>query len=118
MKRFFKAVCVAALATVCVGTNAFAADGVFKLGVIGATTSHVPAFISVINNPDGEELYQKFEVVAVYPGGTPDNPESWDRVEKYTSECVAAGLTVYSTVEELVANVDGVLLESVDGRPH
>ena len=60
MKRFFKAVCVAALAAVCVGANAFAADGVFKLGVIGATTSHVPAFVSVINNPDGEELYQKF----------------------------------------------------------
>lgn len=125
MKRFFKAVCVAAALTaaVCVGSNAFAqeakaADGVFKLGVIGATTSHVPAFVSVINNPDGEELYQKFEVVAVYPGGMPDNPDSWDRVEKYTSDCVAAGLTVYPTVEELVANVDGVLLESVDGRPH
>lgn len=124
MKRFFKAVCVAAaVAAIGVGSNAFAqeasaADGVFKLGVIGATTSHVPAFISAINDPNGDELYQKFEVVAVYPGGMPDNPESWDRVEKYTSECVDAGLTVYTTVEELVANVDGVLLESVDGRPH
>jgi len=91
---------------------------VFRLGVIGATTSHVGAFISVINDENAEELYQKFEITAVYPGGMPDNPDSWDRVTRYTQECVDKGLTVYSSIEEMLPNVDGILLESVDGRPH
>ena len=98
--------------------SVFGADGTFKLGVIGATTSHVPAFVKTINNPDGAEIFQKFEVVGVYPGGVPDNQDSWDRVHEYTQFCEDAGLTVYDSVEKLVENVDGILLESVDGRPH
>lgn len=96
----------------------FGADGVFKIGIIGATTSHVPAFVKTINNPDGAEIFKNFEVTSVYPGGTPDNPDSWDRVEGYTQECVDAGLKVYSTIEEMLPEVDGILLESVDGRLH
>ncbi|MBQ9371390.1 MAG: Gfo/Idh/MocA family oxidoreductase [Thermoguttaceae bacterium] len=117
MKRIFAvfaALCMATLLT----NAALAADGTFKLGVIGATTSHVPAFVKTINNPDGDELFQKFEVVGVFPGGVPDNVDSWDRVHEYTKFCEDAGLKVYGTIEELVENVDGILLESVDGRPH
>lgn len=119
MKRIFStAVAFAALAVSTCGAFAQESANVFKIGVIGATTSHVPAFIQTINNPNGAEIFQKFEVVAVYPGGMPDNPDSWDRVEKYTQDCVDAGLTVYPTIEEMLPNVDGILLESVDGRPH
>lgn len=96
----------------------FGADGTFKIGIIGATTSHVPAFVKTINNPDGAEIFKNFECVAVYPGGTPDNADSWDRVEGFTQDCVDAGLKVYSTIEEMLPEVDGVLLESVDGRLH
>ena len=96
----------------------FGAEGTFKLGVIGATTSHVPAFVKTINNPDGAEIFKKFEVTSVYPGGVIDNPDSWDRVEGYTKECADAGLKVYSTIEEMLPEVDGILLESVDGRMH
>ena len=99
-------------------SSAFSADGTFKLGVIGATTSHVPAFIKTINDPNAQEIFQGFEIVGVFPGGVPDNADSWDRVQGYTRECEAAGLTVYKTIEELVQNVDGILLESVDGRVH
>ncbi len=94
------------------------ADDAFRLGVIGATTSHVPAFVKTINNPDGADIFKKFEVVGVYPGGAPDNLDSWNRVHEYTQFCEDAGLKVYDTVEELVENVDGILLESVDGRLH
>ncbi len=111
---YLSAALLAVATTACNG-----AEGeVFKIGVIGATTSHVPAFVKTINDPKGDELYQGFEVTGVYPGGAPDNPDSWNRVTEYTEFCKDAGLTVYSTVEELVANVDGILLESVDGRLH
>lgn len=98
--------------------SSFAAEPTFKLGIIGATTSHVPAFVKTINNPDAAEIFQGFEVVGVFPGGVPDNADSWDRVQGYTQDCVDAGLTVYKSIEELVENVDGILLESVDGRVH
>ena len=109
---------MAAVVATCSVSSAFSADGTFKLGVIGATTSHVPAFIKTINDPNAQEIFKGFEIVGVFPGGVPDNPDSWDRVKGYTQDCVDAGLTVYKTIEELVENVDGVLLESVDGRVH
>ena len=116
MKRMFVVMLASCVAFACAST--FAADGTFKLGIVGATTSHVPAFVKTINNPDGAEIFKKFEVTSVYPGGTPDNPDSWDRVEGYTKDCVDAGLKVYPTIEEMLPGVDGVLLESVDGRLH
>lgn len=91
---------------------------VFRIGIIGTTTSHVPAFVNVINDPNAEELFQKFEITAAYKGGMPDNPDSWNRVEQYAEECSKKGIVLYRSIEELVENVDGVLLESVDGRPH
>ena len=103
MRRAFTAVFASVFACVC--AVSFGADGVFKLGIIGATTSHVPAFIKTINDPNGQEIFKKFEVTSVYPGGTPDNPESWDRVETYTQNCVDAGLKVYSTIEEMLPEI-------------
>lgn len=94
-------------------------EPVFRIGIIGTTTSHVPAAVKLINeNPDGDELFKGFKITAAYPGGMPDNPDSWGRVQKYSDECKAKGITLYPTIEAMLAEVDGVLLESVDGRPH
>ena len=89
-----------------------------RVGVIGATTSHVPAFVNQINDPNGDELMQRYEVTAAYAGGMPDNPSSWERVPEYTKGLVDKGVTMYPTIEEMLEHVDFVLLESVDGRPH
>lgn len=88
----------------------------FRIGIIGTTTSHVPAAVDLINSDN--PAFEGFRVTAAYPGGMPDNPDSWGRVEKYADHCRQAGLTIYSTIEEMLLNVDGVMLESVDGRPH
>ena len=116
MKRILCAISFLSVVLTC--AVSFGADGSFKLGIIGATTSHVPAFVKTLNDPNGAEIFQKFEVVSVYPGGTPDNPDSWDRVEGFTQQCADAGLKVCTTIDELLEGVDGVLLESVDGRLH
>lgn len=110
--------CVAALFVAARTSDARAADDVFKLGIIGTTTSHVPAFVKTINDPNAAEVFQDFQIVGAFPGGVPDNPDSWDRVEQYARDCEDAGLTIYDSIEELVQNVDGILLESVDGRVH
>ena len=89
-----------------------------RIGIIGTTTSHVPAFANQINDPNGNELMQRYEVTAAYAGGMPDNPSSWGRVSEYTKALVDKGVTMYPTIEEMLEHVDFVMLESVDGRPH
>jgi len=93
-----------------------AEDEVLRLGMIGLDTSHVIAFTQIINNPKNN---YSCRVVAGYPGGSPDMAASADRVEKFTSQLRDTfGVEIVETVEQLCEKVDGVLLESVDGRPH
>ena len=89
-----------------------------RAGLIGLTTSHVIAFTNEINKPEAEGDLADVEVVAGFTGGMEDNPSSWDRREGYTKQLQERGIKIYDTIEEMVENVDVVLLESVDGRPH
>ena len=94
------------------------AEEKFRLGIIGTTTSHVPAFVQLLHAPNAVEPIAGFQVVAAYPGGMPDNPDSWNRVEQYASGLENQGIKLYPTVEAMLPEVDGILLLSVDGRPH
>jgi len=89
-----------------------------KVGIIGLDTSHVIAFTKAMNKPDAEDEMAAVEVVAAYPGGSPDIASSRDRVEGYTKELRDMGVEIVGSIEELLPKVDAVLLESVDGRPH
>jgi predicted dehydrogenase len=89
---------------------------VFRIGMIGLDTSHVVAFTKQINDPSNN---YGCKVVAAFKGGSPDIPSSADRIEGYTKEMVETyGVEIVATIEELCRKVDGVMLESVDGRPH
>jgi len=94
------------------------AEEKFRLGIIGTTTSHVPAFANLFHAQNADAPLNQFRVVAAYPGGMPDNPSSWDRVERFAGELEQQGIKLYSTIEAMLPEVDGILLESVDGRPH
>jgi len=93
-----------------------AEEKVMRLGMIGLDTSHVIAFTNIINDPKNN---YGCKVVVGYPGGSPDMPASADRVEKFTKQLRDQfGLEIVDSIDELCRKVDGVLLESVDGRPH
>jgi len=93
-----------------------AEEKVFRLGIVGLDTSHVTAFTGLINDP---EKNYGCRVVVGYPGGSPDIPASANRVEKFTNQLRDQfGVEIVDSIEELCRKVDGVLLESVDGRPH
>jgi predicted dehydrogenase len=93
-----------------------AKEKTFRIGMIGLDTSHVIAFTKIINDPKNN---YGCKVVVGYPGGSADMPASADRVEKFTSQLRDQfGVEIVPTIEELCEKVDGVLLESVDGRPH
>lgn len=90
-----------------------------RIGLIGLDTSHVIAFTQLLNDPDNPSHVPGGRVVAAFKGGSPDLPDSRDRVEGYTQELREKwGVQILDSIEALCAAVDAVMLESVDGRPH
>ena len=90
-----------------------------KLGIIGLDTSHVTAFTELLNNPANRDHVPGARVVAAFPGGSPDLESSRSRIEKFTEQVrTKYGVEIVSDIPSLLARVDAVLLESVDGRKH
>ena len=90
-----------------------------KLGIVGTDTSHVVAFTRVLNDPSAPDHIPGARVVAAFKGGTPDFPPSSDRIDGFTRELQdKLGVEIVGTIAELCKRVDGVLIESVDGRTH
>lgn len=110
--------CVATLGT---ATRAAAEDApakVIRAGIIGLDTSHAPAFTDLFNDPKAGPEIAGIKVVAAFPGGSPDLASSRDRVAGYTKQLKDKGVEIVDSIPALLAKVDVVLLESVDGRPH
>jgi predicted dehydrogenase len=92
---------------------------VLRAGMIGLDTSHAVAFAELLNGKDETGQFGGVRVVAAYPGGSPDLPSSWDRVEGYTKDLRDKfGVEIVDSIPALLEKVDVVFLESVDGRPH
>jgi hypothetical protein len=90
-----------------------------KIGMIGLDTSHVIAFTKLLNDPKDRDHVPGGKVVAAFKGGSKDLESSWSRVEEYTAQLQTNfGVKIVPTIEELCQQVDAVMLESVDGRPH
>jgi hypothetical protein len=90
-----------------------------RLGIIGTDTSHVPAFARLLNDPSSPDHIPGARIVAAYKGGSPDFAPSRDRVDGFSRELQEKfGVEIVGTIAELCRRVDGVLLESVDGRSH
>lgn len=91
---------------------------VLKAGMIGLDTSHCGAFTKLLKDaPVGSEL-ASVQVVAAFPGGSPDVASSRDRVVGFTEEMRSLEVEIVDSIPALLEKVDVVFLESVDGRPH
>jgi predicted dehydrogenase len=98
---------------------AAANDKPIRIGIIGCDTSHVTAFTGLLHGPKAVGDLAGFRVVAAFPGGSQDIPSSRDRVAGYVAELRDKyHVEIVDSIPDLVAKVDVVLLESVDGRPH
>ena len=90
-----------------------------RIGIIGCDTSHVTAFTETLNNPQAKGHVAGGKVMAAYKGGSADIPSSIEHIEGYSKTLHEKyGVKIYDSIEDLCQNVDVVLLESVDGRPH
>ena len=90
-----------------------------RLGVIGTDTSHLIEFTKLLNDPSTPGHVSGAVVVAAFKGGRPDIPISRDRVDGFSQELQQQWhVRFVSRIGDLCPLVDGILLESVDGRAH
>ena len=89
------------------------------LGLIGLDTSHCIAFTRALNEPSAPNHVPGGRVVAAVKTFSPDMPASVDRVEGYAATMEQElGVRLVPSIEELCAEVDAVLITSLDGRAH
>src|SRR4051812_12527004 len=82
--------------------NAVAKESVIRAGIIGCDTSHVEAFTKLINKSEAAGPFADVEVVAAFPGGSPDiKKESMDRVPGYVKKLKAMGIKIVDSLDEL-----------------
>ena len=91
----------------------------FRLGIIGTDTSHVLQLAKNFNADKPAPAVAGFRIVAAYKGGSPDLDISRNRVEEYAKTLKDQyQIEIVDSIDTLLGKVDGVLLTSVDGRPH
>ena len=88
-----------------------------KVGMIGLDTSHVSAFVKLLNDPTNEFHVPGVRIVKAFPGGSAKFSLSANRVEGFTNELKEAGIEIVDSLEAL-AGLDAYFLESVDGDQH
>ena len=87
--------------------------------MVGLDTSHCPAFTGMLNDASNPYHVPGAQVVGAYPGGSAQFSNSRSRVEGFTAQLRDEfGIPIYDSIPALVADVDAILLESVDGRQH
>ena len=90
-----------------------------RVGIIGCDTSHVPEFTELLNNPQAKGHVAGAKVIAAFKGGSQDIESSWSRVDRYAKTLQEKhAVRFYDNIEDMCRDVDAVLLESLDGRPH
>jgi predicted dehydrogenase len=90
-----------------------------KVGMVGLDTSHCPAFTGLLNDESNPYHVPGARVVGAYPGGSDQFSNSRNRVKGFTRQLRREfGVRMYDSIPALVADVDAILLESVDGRQH
>ena len=88
-----------------------------KVGIIGID-AHANSWTKIINNPEAKGELADLTIVAAYPGGSPDIPQSMELLEKAREPMIAAGVEMVDSIDALIEKVDVVMILSIDGRPH
>lgn len=89
-----------------------------RIGIVGLDTSHSEQFTLRLNDPANPNHIPGARVVVAYPGGSPDIEESQTRVEGFTATVRDKfGVRIVGSVQEACADVDAIMLLSLEGRP-
>jgi len=116
---FVHAVCASVL-LVDAASSAVAADSPskpLKAGIIGVDAHALP-WTQILNNPKKTGELADLTVVAAFPGGSPDIPQSQQLLKQSVEPVRALGVEMVDSIDKLLPKVDVVLLLSIDGRKH
>lgn len=89
-----------------------------RVGVIGMDNYQCVEFAQFMNNPQAAGEFAGLRVVAGFPGGSPDLPESREVLPKWIEQIQRFGVKVVDSIPEVLKQVDAVLVMSMDGRAH
>lgn len=107
-----------------------AQDKFVRVGILGFDNYQGLAFAQLFNNPKAEGDLTGVKVTSVFPVECPDYPESAALTKRWIDSCARWGtgdnkvlkeyhpVTMVKSVDELLANVDAVMICSLDGRLH
>ncbi|MHC4406199.1 MAG: biopolymer transporter ExbD [Planctomycetota bacterium] len=88
-----------------------------KAGIIGLD-AHARSWTRILNNPEATGELADVVVVAGYPGGSPDIPQSMDLLKKGVEAFRQMDIEIVESIDALLEKVDVVMILSIDGRPH
>ena len=90
-----------------------------RVGIIGLDTSHAPALVKTFNDPKPKNaIFERVRVVAAYPFGSQRIQSSASRIPQYTATVQSQGVEIVDSIDDLLAMVDCVCLETNDGTLH
>jgi len=118
LKRLFPTLLLVTAASVAASAVADEPPRQIRVGMIGLDTSHCLAFSELLNKAGDNPDLASCKVTLVYPKGSPDIESSVRRVPEYTVKIKALGVEVVEDLDAMIGQVDAVLLETNDGRPH
>lgn len=88
-----------------------------RAGIIGID-AHAASWTEIINDPEAIGELADLTIVAAFPGGSPDIPQSMELLEKAREPMKELGVEMVNSIDELIKKVDVIMILSLDGRPH
>ena len=90
-----------------------------RVGIVSIDSYQALAFTQLFrqppeDNPDVGGL----EVIAAWPGGSPDLPQTLKEVERWRPYLEDYGVTMEDSIQKVLDQVDAVMLMALDGRVH
>ena len=90
-----------------------------RLGIIGTDTGHVVEFTKVLHDRDAPPPLAGVRIVGAVPSSSRDIESSWTKSPGYVEKLQRDyGVKLHRSLDTLLPQVDGMLVESVDGRQH
>jgi hypothetical protein len=89
-----------------------------RIGIIGLDTKHSIDFASMFNGAEVKTEFGDYRVTVAYPWGSKTIEIGYTRVPGFTEDAKKLGIKIAKSIDELLAQVDYVLLETQDGNLH
>lgn len=129
MSRLIALMTVTGAAFISMFTLAIAAEPV-RIGILGIDNFGSVAYTEFLNRPRAEGVFEGVRVVAAYPIGSDDYPDSANLVEQWKKQLLdmyqnpkdpldkVPPIEMVNSADELLKRCDGIMIFSMDGRLH